>query len=251
MLTDEKLLEVVNSRKPSTAEGRLATKYPVLVKPSKYKICLECNKREVIDIAGPFCAVCSRKKIINTLPEDEKTKHFMTVIPKRYINASLTYLPKAITVSLETELDTGVLLWGSAGVGKTYAMSAMAKHFMAEGYDVNRIHYETLCLQLRDTFNKQATQTEWTIIEPLLNCDILVIEDVGTSKSVGIQESDFSLRTFLLLLDIRLEHCRPTYITSNKSVENLAKSFDERIGDRLRTFLVIRMEGKSKRNELQ
>lgn len=198
-----------------------------------------------------LCPICSRKESIKSLPPEEQKRHFLTVIPERYVQAKMEELPKTIAGELLREVDTGIVLWGTAGVGKTYAMSALAKKLMADGYDVRRIHYETLCLQLRDTFNKQATQTEWAIIEPLLNCDKLVIEDVGTSKSGQNQESDFSLRTFLLLLDIRMEHCRPTYITTNKSVENLTKSFDERIGDRLRSFLVIRLEGKSKRNELQ
>lgn len=181
------------------------------------------------------------------LPPAEQRKLHLEVVPERYISAEISHLSKALQQKLKPETDTGILLWGATGVGKTYALAALAKLHNSEGYVVHREHYEVLCLKLRDTFNPKATQTEWSIIEPLLNCDKLYIEDVGSGKNIGKMESDFSLRTFLVLLDMRLEHCRPTFITSNKSVENLTSSFDERIGDRLRTFQVFKLGGQSKR----
>ena len=80
---------------------------------------------------------------------------------------------------------------------------------------------------------------------------MLFIEDVGATRGIESKETDFSLRTLLVLLDIRMEHCKPTYISTNKSVENIAKSFDSRIGDRLRTFTIIKMSGESKRAVLK
>ena len=181
------------------------------------------------------------------MPPQEKKRLLLEVVPERYIKAETTHLSKALQKAIHSDIDTGILVWGAAGVGKTYAMAALAKKQIAEGYIVKRIHYEVLCLRLRDTFNPKAKHTEWDIFEPLLNCDMLYIEDVGTSKDIGKQESEFSLRTFYVLLDMRLECCRPTFITTNKSVENLADSFDERIGDRLRTFKVLKLGGESKR----
>jgi len=168
-------------------------------------------------------------------------------IPKRYIKAKISDLSDGLAQKLKTDTDSGVLLWGSPGIGKTYAMAALMRYEIANGFTVSRIHYEELCLKLRDTFNPNATQTEWQIIQPLLQCDKLFIEDVGTTKSIGAKESDFSRKTFLVLIDLRLERCLPTYITSNKSVENLAHSFDARIGDRLRMYEVLELKGKSKR----
>ena len=181
------------------------------------------------------------------LPPEQQRLGMLEFVPERYIDADIELLAQPIKKCFYNEIDSGVLLWGAAGVGKTYALAALAKKYYAEGFLLKRVHYEMLCLQLRDTFNPKATKTEWSIIEPLLNCDKLFIEDVGTSKSAGKQETDFSLRTFLVLLDMRMERCRPTFVTSNKSVENLADSFDERVGDRLRTFHVYKIGGDSKR----
>lgn len=156
-------------------------------------------------------------------------------------------LRNSLQAEFSRDNDTGTFLWGEPGRGKTYAMAVLAKKFISEGFIVRRIHYEELCLKLRDTMNPKATQTEWSIIEPLISCDKLFVEDVGTSKGIGAQESDFSKRTFLVILDLRLERHRPTFITSNKSVENLGVSFDDRVSDRLGMFKVFKMSGESRR----
>ena len=167
-------------------------------------------------------------------------------VPERYTEAEVD---EAMKERLCAETDTGIYLWGAPGNGKTHSMAWLARHFISEGYRVKRVHYEMLCLQLRDTFKKSSDKTEWSIIQPLLDCDKLFIEDVGTTKSIGKEETDFSRRTFFLLIDVRMERCRPTFITSNKTLENLTLSFDERVGDRLRTFHIFDLGNKSKRQE--
>ncbi len=231
-------------------EVLLPSSNQTLAKQSPIRICEICDIRLADGLLGRMCQVCYRQMEFEKLPSEEQKRVLLAVIPEKYIVAELEHLSAKLRTVLTKEMDVGVLLWGATGIGKTYAMTALAKQHITEGYLVERIHYEMLCLQLRDTFNPKATQTEWSIIEPLLNCDKLYIEDVGTTKSIGQQESDFSLRTFLILLDIRMEHCRPTYITSNKSVENLTSSFDERVGDRLKTFNVFNLGTKSKRKQL-
>ena len=218
--------------------------------PTSGKLCRTCElckKRAANGLLGRLCVICVRRIRFEQLPKERQELEYLAVVPERYMIADLSHLKKTLQQTFVKEIETGVLLWGSPGSGKTYAMSALAKKYIADGYKVSREHYEMLCLKLRDTFNPKATGTEWGIIEPLLNCDKLFIEDVGVTKSIGEKETDFSLRTFLVLLDIRMEHLRPTFITTNKSVENLEDSFDKRIGDRLRTFEIFQMKDKSKR----
>ena len=209
--------------------------------------CEICKTRMADSLLGKLCGVCFRQIQYRSMPKEQQQHLLLSIVPERYTNAEISDLSPTLQAGMAKENDTGILLWGASGTGKTYAMAALAKKYIPEGYLVKRVHYEMLCLQLRDTFNRNATEREWKIIEPLLNCDKLFIEDVGTGKSIGKQETDYSLRTFLVLMDIRMERCRPTFITSNKSVENLGRSFDERISDRLRTFLVYKMAGDSKR----
>ena len=216
-------------------------------KLSQIKLCRFCNTRVADGLMGYTCSVCYRKSMFERLPAGEKFKALLEVVPKRYVDAEISHLPTALQGVFTQDIYNGVLLWGTPGSGKTYALAALAKKYVSEGYTVERVHYEMLCLKLRDTFNPNAEKTEWQIIEPLLNADKLFIEDVGASRRIGNQESDHSVRTFLVLIDMRMERCLPTFITSNKSVENIGQSFDSRISDRLTMFHVFAMKGESKR----
>ena len=206
-----------------------------------------CEERVADSLMERMCHVCYRKGEFDKMPAEQQKQRLLEVVPERYLKAEMGKLRVPLRDAFMSTEHTGIVLWGEPGRGKTYAMAVLAMRYVTEGFIVQRIHYEELCLKLRDTFNPKTTQTEWSLIEPLLNCDKLFIEDVGTTKSIGKQESDFSLRTFLLLLDMRLERMRPTFITSNKSVESLGESFDQRVSDRLGMFKVFKMSGDSLR----
>jgi DNA replication protein DnaC len=159
-------------------------------------------------------------------------------------------LPRPVREAAESlPDDRGLLLWGPPGVGKTYSLCAIGHRLYFSGWDVARIGFEMLALQIRDNFKPGAARTELDVLGPLIAVDKLILEDVGTTVGVGKVESDFSLRTFLVLLDTRLEHCRATYISSNKSIEEIGKSFDQRIASRLQQACeVIKLEGRDKRS---
>lgn len=184
------------------------------------------------------------------MPPEEQRRNLLEVIPERYIEADIKDLRPALQEAFAQDHDTGIVLWGEEGRGKTYAMAVLAKQYITEGFIARRIHYKKLCLTLQDTCSPKATQTMWDLLEPLIECDKLFIEDVGTGKRIGNQQTDFSLGILVLLLDMRLECMRPTFITTNLSVENLGASFDRRTSDRLGMFNVFQLTGKSRRQNV-
>ena len=136
-------------------------------------------------------------------------------------------------------------MYGPPGAGKTYAMCALARWYIINHYSAKRVTFERLCLDIRGTYDNGTS--EQMIIDELIRTDVLFLEDVGTTTSLDKQESDFSLRTLLLILDERLEYCRPTFITSNKSAVQLAESFDNRIGSRLHDCEIVQLQGRDRR----
>ena len=187
--------------------------------------------------------------MFSAMPLDEQEFTVASVIPPRYLEARLEHLPSKLQEKIKNLGDNrGLLLWGRPGVGKTYAMAALARDYISQGFLVARTGYEMLCLQLRDTFKSKAAETELSVIKPLLLADKVFVEDIGTTKSEGNIESDFSVRTLLVLLDYRLESCLPIFLTTNRPVEELGRTFDERIASRLiQACEVIKLTGEDKR----
>lgn len=219
---------------------------------AKLSKCEICKARDADGLLGRICRVCQTKIQFEGLPPEQQEKLICGVVPKLFMKARMTDISKKLRSDIDAvPQDRGLLLWGRAGVGKSHIMAALARGFVSEGYKVERIAYEMLCLKIRDTYKPTAKDTELSIIAPLITADKLFIEDIGATVSVGRQESDFSLRTFLVLLDQRLEACMPIYITTNKPLEELKKSFDERIASRLQQSCeIIRLDGPDRRKSV-
>lgn len=183
------------------------------------------------------------------IPEDEREFAILQIIPPLFRNARIEHLPMKLQERLKgLPENRGMLLWGGAGVGKSYTLCALVREFILQGYTVARTGYEMLCLRLRDSFKAKSPNTELSLIIPYLTVDKLIIEDVGTTKSEGNIESDFSVRTLLVLIDYRLENELPTFITTNRPVEELAKTFDARISSRLlQACDIIKLSGRDRR----
>lgn len=221
-------------------------------KQSKFKICSNCHDEYDVGMFD-LCGKCSRKNIFDALPDDQKRMAYRNLVHERYEMALMSHLSLRLTDKMLTlEKGKGVLLWGAPGVGKTYAMAALAKDYLHQGCTVARTSYEMLCLNIRDTFKSKATQTELDVIKPYLDADKLFIEDIGTAKSEGANESDFTTRVLLVLLDYRIERCLSVYVTTNRTVEELGRTFDERIASRLKQACeIIRLAGGDRRQGKQ
>jgi DNA replication protein DnaC len=173
-----------------------------------------------------------------------------STIPQLFRYAHIRHLRQAVKNGLsELTPKRGAYLYGSPGVGKTYSLCAVARKLITEGRGVRRVVWERLTLSIRGTY-KSNHKSEQDLLQPLIDCDVLIVEDVGTTTSLDGAESDFSLRTLLTILDSRLEACKPTWFSSNKSVEQLATTFDDRIASRLcQHCKIILLSGKDRRKK--
>jgi DNA replication protein DnaC len=108
-------------------------------------------------------------------------------------------------------VEKGLLFHGPFGVGKTHLavgiLKAIIRKTGAKGY-----FFETpeLLRQVRNTYNNQVDETEMGILKPILDADILVLDDLGTEKT-----SEWVQETLGLLVNSRYNTRRPTILTSN------------------------------------
>jgi len=181
--------------------------------------------------------------------KEARAEHLiLNLVGSLYLDAKLDDLEDGVRgklLALENGRD--IFLFGAVGTGKTYAMAALIRHYTYEGFEAERINFDDFCVQVRSTMSPASKRTEWDLIEPLKDVDKLFIDDLGLR---GKQESDFSYVTLYSILNKRQERRLPTFVCSNKGIEQLGRSFDSRVASRLRTALVIEMKGVDRRRSV-
>ncbi len=179
------------------------------------------------------------------MTEKRRETTILEQVGSLYINCKLDDLEKAVAQKLQSlKFGQDIFIHGSVGTGKTYAMAALLRHYIYEGFTCRRINFDDFCIELRSTISPGATETEWSVIKPLKTVDKLFIDDLGLRSK---QESDFAYVTLYSILNKRQELMLPTFLTSNKTIDQIGQQFDARIASRLRTAEIIEMNGKDRR----
>lgn len=143
-------------------------------------------------------------------------------IPRRYQHCQLTNFEQTVDSLREAHrrarafvdafpaVDKGLLLRGRHGVGKTHLAVAMLREIIA-GKGARGYFYETreLLKLVRDTF-ATAGESEMDVLRPVLDADILVLDDLGAEKT-----SEWVQETLGLVVNTRYSERRPTIFTTN------------------------------------
>ncbi len=137
-----------------------------------------------------------------------------------------------------------LLLVGTTGTGKTHISTAIAREIIPMGYDVlyDSIHNIISDFEA-DKFKSGYVQTEQKS-EKYLECDLLIIDDLGTEFS-----NQFTVSCLYNLLNTRQNHGKATIISTNLSPEELSSKYEGRIYSRLvgRDTAVLMFVGKDRR----
>jgi DNA replication protein DnaC len=134
-------------------------------------------------------------------------------------------------------VDRGLLLYGPHGVGKTHlAVGILKACVRTKGARAFFFETRELLRLVRDTYNRSVEETEMEVLKPLLDADLLVLDDLGAErKSEWVQE------TLGLVVNTRYNAKRPTIFTSNliDVPDNTdPRSFIFQLGARTRSRLI-------------
>ena|ERR1051326_1113617 len=145
-------------------------------------------------------------------------------IPKRYLhctlenfaayNESLTRAEgqaRRVAEGFPGRVTRGLLLEGPPGVGKTHLAVAVLKHVI-EASGARGLFYDTrdLLRIIRSTYDPSIRTTELEILRPVMNADLLVLDDLGAEKT-----SEWVDETMNLIVNTRYNERRTTIFTSN------------------------------------
>lgn len=107
----------------------------------------------------------------------------------------------------------GLLIYGSAGNGKTYLASAIANELLKQYIPVVCVSINGLLSRIQKTYNSWGKEAESDIIRSFINADLLIIDDLGTEKS-----SEWSRSMIYNIVDSRYRSKLPLIITSNLEI---------------------------------
>lgn len=120
-----------------------------------------------------------------------------------------------------------LFFYGGTGVGKTFLTNCVAKELLDKGYSV--IYFTAF--QLFDILSKGVFEKDSDAIathQNIFNCDLLVIDDLGTELI-----NSFTSSQLFLCVNERLIRQKSTIISTNLSVERIKESYSERTFSRI------------------
>jgi DNA replication protein DnaC len=110
----------------------------------------------------------------------------------------------------DMQSEHGLLLMGPCGVGKTHLVVAALKEIVLRGHSGLFYDYRELLKEIQDSYNAESQSTEMGVLEPVLKTEVLVLDDLGSSKP-----SAWALETVGHILNSRYNEKRVTLLTTN------------------------------------
>jgi DNA replication protein DnaC len=119
-----------------------------------------------------------------------------------------------------------LFFYGSSGLGKTFLCNCIAKDLLDSGKVVIYQTSSNIIEILRKLkFDEEAPKDQ---IEELTNCDLLIIDDLGTEPNTTFSQSEL-----FNIINARILGKKKMIISTNLSIEDLTKNYAERITSRI------------------
>ena len=130
--------------------------------------------------------------------------------------------------------------YGSSGTGKTFMASCIANKLMSRGYSVVYQSAYKLFQFMEDyKFCRIDRDVNISVYESIYNCDLLIIDDLGTEFGTA-----YTCSVLFDILNTRLLNEKSTIISTNLSLANLEKKYTDRVASRIiGNFEVMRFMG--------
>jgi DNA replication protein DnaC len=111
-------------------------------------------------------------------------------------------------------VDKGLFFLGKPGLGKTHLSVAIVKEVIRRT-NAHALFYDVreLLKEIRNTYNPAVRSTESQVIQPVMEAELLVLDDLGAEKT-----SEWVDETLNLIVNTRYNERRATIFSSNYPV---------------------------------
>jgi DNA replication protein DnaC len=128
----------------------------------------------------------------------------------------------------QAEFYPGLILKGEVGCGKTHLAVAILRAIVDKGHGGLYYNMPDLLMDIRATYDANASLSESELLEELEGPELLVLDDLGAEKT-----ADWVNDRLYLIVNRRYEECRPIIVTTNLGLDELTEKLGNRIVSRL------------------
>lgn len=193
-------------------------------------------------VPGKGARICSCRKMRSQFGQFQSVR-----LPKRYDgfhfnnydarnDSQKAAFRLATTLTHEyPAVERGLLLMGSVGVGKTHLAVSILKGLTERGFPCLFYEFGSLLKEIQDSYNVNTQSSELGVLSPVLNAEVLVLDELGASKP-----TDWVRDTMAHIINTRYNDKKLTIFTTNYLDErrnDREELLEDRIGTRLRSRL--------------
>lgn len=194
---------------------------------------------------------CLKQQVITVLYEQSNLKdilaenNFSKLTYDYHSGEGLEAFKRAVSISKDfiEKFDSeskNLLFYGSVGTGKSFLSGCIAKEILDSNHSViyfsSHSFFEALA---RETFENKSKEDLYNFSENIYNCDLLIVDDLGTEVS----NSFVSSQLFSLINERNLRK-KATIISTNLSLEQVRDRYSERVFSRIvSTYTLCKLSG--------
>lgn len=205
-------------------------------------VCVEQRQQEAETrlLRRKLAATGLRKKFLSRNFENFN----VTKLNRPAFEAARAYAEK---FSAHNQNGRSLFLVGDTGRGKTHLAAAIVKDIVSQGYQAAFVVTIELLSDIRATYQTEV-KTEWQLLSPLKQVDLLVLDDISALD----QYSDWEKGKIYELINMRYESEKPLVVTCNKMVGWVKDRLGQKVVDRLLEMCgdLVQVDGENYRKRI-
>ena len=205
-----------------------------------------CFKQAIVDL------VYSQSNVKHSIATENFNTFTFDYYSKTYVDETTQLTPydnaKKVVASCHSFIQDfdrkyeNILLYGNTGVGKTFLANCIAKELLDNAHTVIYLTaFQLFDILEKNKFGKNEDNYEAkNQFEYILDCDLLIIDDLGTE----LNNSFISSQLYLCINERHLRQ-KSTIISTNLSWNDLKENYSERIFSRITSnYIPLKIVGE-------